>query len=259
VNGSWLLPMVGAAVLGSVHCIGMCGGLIAVSAQGATSTRDRLTAQLGYQAGRLLSYLALGVSAGLLGSAVDLAGQAAGLGKAAAIVSGFTMMLWGVWAMLEASGSKLAPKLPTLSILPARARVWLDRAQRQSPLGRSLLLGGASALLPCGFLYTFALAAAGTGSPLAGALVMGSLWLGNLPALLGFGLAVGGVLSRLKRHIPLLSAGAVFLLGLLTLSNRINLPAFAAASIAQVNERGAKSSPTLDMPADCPCHKGHRK
>jgi len=168
------------------------------------------------------------------------------------------MMLWGVWAMLEASGVKLAPRLPALQILPAAARVWLGRAQRQSPLGRAVLLGGASALLPCGFLYTFALAAAGTGSPLAGALVMGSLWLGNLPALLGFGLAIGGALSRLRRHIPLLSAGAVFGLGLLTLNQRINLPAFAAVSITRPSEMGATSSPPT-MPADCPCHRKHRQ
>jgi len=253
--------MLGAAVLGSLHCIGMCGGLIAVSTQGATTPRQRLSAQLGYQGARLASYLVLGVSAGFLGRALDLAGQAAGLGKAAAVVSGFAMMLWGLWAMLEASGSKLAPKLPAVRVLPAAARAWLGRAQRQSPFGRALLLGGASALLPCGFLYTFALAAAGTGSPLAGALVMGSLWLGNLPALLGFGLAIGGALSRLKRQIPLLSAGAVFALGLLTLNNRINLPAFAAASIRAETTGAAHGSlpPAPPMAADCPCHKKHRR
>jgi hypothetical protein len=248
--------MVGAGLLGSLHCIGMCGGLVAVSTQGATSGRERLAAQLGYQAARLTSYLALGVSAGLLGRALDLAGQAAGLGKAAAIVSGFAMMLWGVWAMLEASGVKLGRRLPTLSVLPARARHWLGRAQRQSPIARGVLLGGASALLPCGFLYTFALAAAGTGSPVAGALVMGSLWLGNLPALLGFGLVIGGALSRLRRHIPLLSAGTVFVLGLLTLNSRVNLPAFAAASVVKA---GAAQKLEPGMPADCPCHARHRQ
>jgi hypothetical protein len=250
--------MIGAGLLGSVHCIGMCGGLVAVSTQGASSARQRLLAQLGYQAARLASYLILGVSAGLLGRALDLAGRAAGLSKAAAIVSGLTMMLWGLWAMLEAGGVKLARRLPSIDILPAGARIWLGRAQRQSPLGRAILLGGASALLPCGFLYTFALAAAGTGSPIAGALVMGSLWLGNLPALLGFGIAIGGALSRLRRHIPLFSAAAVFALGLFTLNSRINLPAFAAASVTRASPPAAGAS-TPSMGADCPCHRKHRE
>lgn len=254
---AWLMPMIGAGLLGSVHCIGMCGGLVAVSTQGATSARQRLVAQLGYQAARLASYLTLGVSAGLLGRALDLAGRAAGLSKAAAIVSGLTMMVWGLWAMLEAGGVKLARRLPAIDVLPAGARLWLARAQRQSPLGRAVLLGGASALLPCGFLYSFALAAAGTGSPWGGALVMGSLWLGNLPALLGFGIAIGGALSRLRRHIPLFSAAAVFALGLFTLNSRINLPAFAAESVARASEPTSVAPPS--MGADCPCHRKHRK
>jgi uncharacterized protein len=258
VSVAWLMPMIGAALFGSLHCVGMCGGLIAVSTQGATTHRQRLAAQLGYQAARLASYLALGVSAGLIGRALDLAGQAAGLGRAAAIVSGLAMMLWGVWAMLDASGVRLTRRLPVLDLLPARARRWLGHAQRQSPLGRAVLLGGASALLPCGFLYTFALAAAGTGSPFAGALVMGSLWLGSLPALLGFGLAIGGVLSRVRRHLPLLSASTVFALGLFTLNNRINLPAFAAASVTRPSDTAASGS-VLSMPADCPCHGRHGK
>ncbi len=255
---TWLMPMLGAALLGSLHCIGMCGGLVAVSTQGAATTRQRVAAQLGYQGARLASYVALGVSAGLLGRAIDLAGRAAGLGRAAAIVSGVTMMLWGVWAMLEASGVELGRRLPALTLLPAAARVWLGRAQRQSPFGRAVLLGGASALLPCGFFYPFAPAAAGTGSPLGGALVMGSLWLGNLPALLGFGVAIGGALSRLRRHVPLLSAGAVFALGLFTLSSRVNVAAFAAASVTRASEAAA-APPALGMPADCPFHGKHRR
>lgn len=255
MNASWLIPMLGAGLLGGVHCIGMCGGLIAVSVQGASSSGERLRAQLAYHAARLVSYVALGVSAGFLGRALDLAGHAAGLGRSAAIVSGFAMMLWGTWSMLEASGVRFSFELPAFQLLPAGARIWLGRAQRRSPVGRALLLGGASALLPCGFLYTFALAAAGTGSPGGGALVMGALWLGNLPALLGFGLALGGVLSRVKRHIPLLSAAAVFALGLVTLNSRLNLPAFAVASVSATSATRAHRAPQTSMPTDCPCHK----
>jgi uncharacterized protein len=252
VTLSWLVPMVSAGLLGSVHCIGMCGGLIAVASDGAAGMKQRLAVQAGYQAARLSSYVVLGVVAGSVGRALDLAGQAAGLGKAAAVLAGATMTLWGLVAMLEATGT-LKRKLPGLR-LPPRAVAWLAGARQRPPLVRAVLLGGASALLPCGFLYAFALAAAATGSPFGGALVMGALWLGNLPALLGFGLLLGGVLSRMKRHIPLLSAAAVFVLGVVTLNSRVNVPAFAMASVV---------GPTATSPAaayaprarDCPCHK----
>lgn len=261
---AWLIPMVSAGALGSVHCVGMCGGLIAVASDGAAGAKQRLAVQGGYQGARLVSYLVLGVVAGSLGHALDLAGQAAGLGRSAAIFAGVIMMLWGLWSMLEAGGARLALRLPKLRLLPAPALAWLGRAGQRSPFWRATLLGGASAFLPCGFLYAFALAAAATASPLGGALVMGSLWLGNLPALLGFGLLIGGVLSRLRRHIPMLSAASVFALGLVTLNNRINLPAFAltaaASSLPREARAGApKTAPIPPMAADCPCHKKHAR
>jgi uncharacterized protein len=251
VIGAWLVPMVTAGVFGSAHCIGMCGGLIAVASDGAATTRERLTVQLGYQAARLASYVALGVTAGLLGRALDLAGQAAGLGKAAAVVAGVTMTLGGLWAMLEAGGARFKLKLPRVR-LPRFVAGGLASVRQRPPLVRAVLLGGASALLPCGFLYAFALAAAGTGNPLGGALVMAALWLGNLPALLGFGLLIASALSGVRRHIPLLSAASVFALGLFTLSSRVNVPAFALTGAVN-----APHSATAPMPADCPYHRKH--
>jgi uncharacterized protein len=250
---SWLVPVATAGALGSLHCVGMCGGLIAVASEGSCGTRQRLSVQLVYQTGRLASYLGLGVVAGTLGSALDLAGHAAGIGKAAAIVAGTTMVLWGLWAMLEAGGIKR--RLPQFRLLPRSVLTWLGGLRERPPMLRAAILGGSSALLPCGFLYGFALAAAATGSAARGAAVMGAFWLGNLPALLGFGFALSGALVKLRRHLPLLSAVTLFGFGVFTLNERINLPAFAFASIT-----GAQQPKTdaLPMPSDCPCHRKHR-
>lgn len=246
-----LLPVISAGLLGSLHCVGMCGGLLAVASDGAPGWRQRAGVQLAYQAARLASYVTLGVAAGALGHALDLAGRAAGVGKVAAVVAGGTMVAWGLLAMLRAAGVDLGRRLPSWRVLPTSLTSRLGRARRSSPLVRAGLLGGASALLPCGFLYAFAIAGAATGSPFGGGLVLASLWLGNLPALLGFGWLVSGALGRVKRHVPLLSAACVFALGVLTLSSRINLPALAAQSVT------TPAAPA--MPADCPYHRGHAK
>ena len=97
--------MLGAGFVGSVHCVGMCGGLIAVASDGANRAGQRLAMQGSYQGGRLASYLVLGLVAGALGHALDLAGQAAGVGKTAAVVAGLAMTVGGLWAMLEAGGA----------------------------------------------------------------------------------------------------------------------------------------------------------
>jgi uncharacterized protein len=256
VTSSWLFPMVSAGLLGSLHCIGMCGGLVAVASDGAVGLRQRAGVQLAYQAARLLSYLALGLAAGALGHALDFAGRAAGIGKVAAVVAGATMIVWGLLAMLSAAGVRLERRLPTIRLLPTSLLVRLGRARQGSPLLRAGLLGGASALLPCGFLYAFAIAGAATGSPLGGALVLGALWLGNLPALLGFGWLLSGAVGRIKRHVPLLSAASVFALGVVTLNSRINLPALAAQSVTKPAAAATVGPP---MPADCPYHRGHAK
>jgi len=253
VSIGWLLPVAAAGAVGSLHCVGMCGGLIAVGSEGSGSARQRLSVQLVYQAGRLASYLALGTVAGVLGQALDLAGRAAGLGRVGAVVAGSTMALWGLWAMFGAAGVNL--RLPRLRLLPPGAFSWLGRLHKLPPALRALLLGGSSALLPCGFLYGFALAAAASGSAVKGAAVMAAFWLGNLPALLGFGFLLSGALVRLRRHLPMVSAATLFALGVLTLNERVHLPAFAAPSIAAPSRAGAALP--LPMPADCPCHRKH--
>jgi len=253
---SWLVPVATAGALGSLHCVGMCGGLIAVASEGSCGSRQRLSVQLVYQSGRLLSYLALGLIAGSLGRALDLAGHAAGIGKAAAIVAGATMVLWGLLAMLEAGGVRR--RLPRLRLLPERVLTWLGGLRDRPPVVRAAVLGGASALLPCGFLYGFALAAAATGSAGRGAAVMAAFWLGNLPALLGFGFVLSGALSKLRRHLPLLSAATLFGLGVFTLTDRINLPAFAVQSVLGSSSKDPQAL-ALPMPADCPCHRKHHR
>lgn len=255
---TWLLPMVTAAAVGSVHCVGMCGALVAVASDGSHGARQRFSVLAGYQGARLLSYVLLGVTAGALGRALDLAGKAAGLGEAAAIVAGSIMLVGGALSMMQALGGLRSVRLPKLRLVPAGVTRWLGRAHQKPPLVRAALLGAASALLPCGFLYAFALAGAATGSPVGGALVMGALWLGSAPALLGFGMLIGGVLSRVKRHVPLLSAASVCLLGLLTLNLRVNLPAFALESVTRATATKA-AAPAPPSAKDCPCHRKHAR
>ncbi|HEY2410077.1 MAG TPA: sulfite exporter TauE/SafE family protein [Polyangiaceae bacterium] len=248
MNAGLLVPVVVASVLGSVHCAAMCGGLVAASSAGTSSGASRFGTSLAYNAARLTSYVALGAIAGGLGRAVDLAGKAAGVAHVAAVVAGLTMMGWGLWAMLETQGVRLGKlRVRTPSVFSGL----FARLHARPPLVRALLLGGASALLPCGWLYAFVLSAAGTGSAWNGAAVMAAFWAGNAPMLLGLGVLLSGVLSRVRSHVPLLSAAAILSVGLYTVVSRASLPAFALPGLA-----GA--STTLPSSAhDCPCHRKH--
>lgn len=246
-----LVPVAAASLLGSVHCAAMCGGFVAVAGDGVRGGARVLT-QLVYNVGRLLSYLALGALAGALGRAVDLAGTAAGIGRLAAIVSGSLMIVWGLGALLETQGVRV---LRGRVSLPQRLTRGLASLRGWPPVWRALALGLATTVLPCGWLYAFAVTAAGTGSPLSGALLMAAFWAGNAPMLLGLGVVLSAAIGRIRRHVPVLSAAVILFVGLFTVTVRANLPAFAARSVICNTAHGAPAVPTA---GDCPCHRKQR-
>ena len=130
-----------ASLLGSVHCAGMCGGFIAFYAgSDATGGRARWFGHLAYSGGRLLTYSILGVFAGWLGRAVDLAGSFAGVGRIAAVLAGLSMVAWGSVGVLRALGLSL-PRLP----LPARLERLYGRSLQtmrgRPPVVRAAILG----------------------------------------------------------------------------------------------------------------------
>ena len=231
-----------ASLVGSLHCAGMCGPLVAFCSAGKGHGGGSLAA---YHLARLVGYLLLGVLAGALGAAVDLGGEAAGLGRVAAILAGGVMILSGLGALFGGrqaawraarSGRAAGPGLVGRVV----SRL-ISRAKDLSAAGRALAIGGISAFLPCGWLYAFAAAAAGTGSPTKGVLVMGAFWLGTVPILLGLGLGVAGLLAGLRarapRLIPTLVSVSLVALGIFTLSGRWSVPSFAETMGPDAGER----------------------
>ncbi len=217
-----LAPVFVASLLGSAHCAGMCGPFVCLYAS-ERSPRSGLT-HVAYNGGRLVSYLSLGILAGLAGSGLDRAGALAGIPRVATILAGFLMVLWGTVTLASGLGRRLP-----MPAVPASIRRLLSEAvqrlQRHPPLVRALGLGLVTTLLPCGWLYAFVALAAGTGSALTGGLVMAVFWLGTLPMLTALGLVAGRALGPFRRRLPMVSAAVLVLLGLWTLAGRVRLHA----------------------------------
>jgi sulfite exporter TauE/SafE len=202
-----------ASLVGSTHCAGMCGGFVAFCAG-----TDRASASLAtYHLTRLAVYALLGVGAGALGTAVDLAGRAAGLQSIAAIAAALVMIGWGAARLLHLHGRPLpVPRW----LAQASTRV-LRHLHGKPPLVRAALVGLATGLLPCGWLYTFAVMAAGTGRPTTGALVMTVFWAGTLPMLTAVGLGIRAATGPLARRLPMITALAVVVAGFASLAMRL--------------------------------------
>ncbi len=216
---SALLWMVLAgSLLGSLHCVGMCGGFVAFCANGVA--RGRGAAVLGaYHAGRLSGYGALGALFGGLGTGLDAIGAFAGVQRAAAAAGGALILLWGVHSLLVARGFRL-PSLRSPALAARWARAGIARVAGMPPARRALAIGLCTALLPCGWLYAFVFLAAGTGSALGGALTMAVFWAGSLPALAALGAGVHLLAPRVRRHFPALAALALVVAGSFALFER---------------------------------------
>ena len=215
------LTVLGASLVGSLHCAGMCGGFVAFYA-GAGGRRPGL-GHAAYNLGRLAAYATLGALAGVLGAALDLAAAPAGFERGAALLAGALIALWGMRTLLETAGVRVARIEPPAALRGAVVR-GVAAVAAQPPVTRALVIGLLTGLLPCGWLYAFIVTAAGTGDPLRGAGLMAVFWLGTLPVMAGLGVAVQTLAGGFRRWVPAVCAVAMIVVGLLAVAGRARAP-----------------------------------
>jgi len=195
---SSLLTAFLVGLLGGVHCIGMCGGIVTALSLGSPKQRGgeaHWRFLLAYNLARITSY---SVAGALLGGVGWLAAHWSGLHQvqlllrwlAAFFMLGLGLYLGGRW----------------------RGLVWLERIggpvwERLEPLGRRLipvrsptqafLLGLVWGWLPCGLVYSVLVWSISTADPVYGAALMLSFGLGTLPNLL----VMGAMAERLSARV----------------------------------------------------------
>ncbi|WP_201583739.1 sulfite exporter TauE/SafE family protein [Psychrobacter jeotgali] len=182
--------------LGSPHCLGMCGGLVAAFSLSmkdvSPAKRRRLIAT--YHFGRLTSYSVLGLIAGIVGTTVLeplMKGNSTPrilLGLVLAFV-GITMLGAPFLAKLERVGMRFWQFLS-----PVRQKVF--------PLNtypRALAAGLLWGYLPCGLVYGALLIAVVAHNPLGGAALMFVFGLGTVPMLVATHETVGWLRDKIGR------------------------------------------------------------
>ena len=221
-----------ASLLGSMHCAGMCGAFVAfaVGLDDPEAARTRARLHAAYNAGRLTTYVTLGAIAGSLGSALDLAGSMVGLSRVAAMLAGATLVVFGGMHLLRAIGVRIAPARPP-RFMQTGLRAAHQAAMSLPPGRRALVIGLMTTLLPCGWLYAFVFAAAGTGSAATGALTMAVFWLGTLPILIGVGASIRAISGPLTARLPVVLPLLVILAGLFTIFSRLGVSPEALVAV----------------------------
>ncbi|OBS08152.1 sulfite exporter TauE/SafE family protein [Acidihalobacter prosperus] len=218
-------------LLGGVHCVGMCGGIVGALGLGMSPARQSrivtaLPVLLAYNLGRIASYTLAGALAGGVGwyaaqlvsvhRAQLVLGVAAGLFMVA--LGLYLAGLWRGLAEVERLGGHVWRRIEPLGrrLLPVRG-----------PL-QALGLGAVWGWLPCGLVYSVLIWALASGGPLRGALLMLCFGLGTLPNLLAMGVFAAR-LARLARRVwvRVLAGGLVAGFGVLSLLRWLPLPPHA--------------------------------
>jgi hypothetical protein len=232
-----LLSVLGASLLGSVHCAAMCGGFVCLYSSTGPTRHTGAASHAAYNAGRLVSYLLLGALAGSVGHGVDRIGGVAGVGRLAAIIAGALMVVWGGTTLLAALGVRMRSRLAPRALQAALTSL-LVRFRYESPTVRGAATGLLTTLLPCGWLYVFVATAGGTGRVLDAMLIMFVFWLGTLPMMVTIGLGAQRMFGAFQRRLPLAAAGAAVVLGLLSMAGRMTASPFMHHGHAEVVRAG---------------------
>ncbi len=231
-----------ASLAGSGHCAGMCGAIMAFAVGvGEQGVRGRVRAHLAYHSGRLVMYSVVGVAAGGFGAAANLGGSAIGVQRIAALVAGTLMVGAGVSLIARRHVGRMF-NIP----IPSRWQRFIERLHRLAfalpPAKRALVIGALTPMLPCAWLYLFALVAAGTGSPVYGGAVMFVFALGTMPVLALLGAGLQTMLGPLRARLPVVTALLVIASGVMTLAGRVSLPLFVTPAMATQGPEGAGSA-----------------
>ena len=207
---STLVSAFSIGLLGSAHCIGMCGGItsaLSLSLKGRSQAHIA-GLMLSYHSGRILSYALAGTLLAGIGWYLGDLNPAVKMSLryiAAIMMIAMGLYLTGWWrglTKLEQLGQTLWRRIQPLSknLLPIRS------------CGSALFLGMLWGWLPCGLVYSNLALAASQGSIINGALVMVAFGLGTLPAVFLTGLFSRQLHNIVQATITRNIAGAMIIL-----------------------------------------------
>ncbi len=176
-------------LMGSLHCVGMCGGITATLTNAVPAARQNSWLvkgiyQLAYNCGRITSYAIAGALVGWIGAGLyhqlaptNLIGLRVFAGIMLILLGLYISNWWRILTRFEQLGAGLWRRISPLT----RRLLPVDTPIKAYALG--ILWGW----LPCGLVYSSLALAMSSGSAGAGALTMLAFGLGTFPALISVG------------------------------------------------------------------------
>jgi len=219
-----------AGVLGSFHCIGMCGGFpIAISAVPKKCHARKLSSHMLYNFGRTFTYTFLGVLTGFLALKIDESQSIVSGQVIISSIAGVFMIYLGLQITRLIGEKKIPGFSPFYNLLKKIMATFLNHKS----ISGSFYLGIFNGVLPCPLVYAFLFTAAASGSPVKGALIMFSFGLGTIPTMFSLG-SLGEVITpKFRTRLSRMPGFLVLIFGVITI---------ARAFLPYISELGHKGS-----------------
>lgn len=208
----WWLIMLGG-LLGSSHCVGMCGGFAALVGLRHNTLAKNFRAQLVFSGGRLMSYATLGAAAGFAGNRlIESLPAIINVPAALCLVAGLLLVREGFLATgllrrnmagASTSGCLFGPVFSTILKTPGARHTFVA--------------GIVTGLLPCGLVYAFVSLAASSGDLMQGSSTMLAFGAGTVPLMVITGCGAALLSANTRQRLWQLAAWSVIATGLLTL------------------------------------------
>ena len=198
-------------LLGSFHCVGMCGPIAFMLPVDRSNTFKKITQIAIYHFGRLLAYSIIGLVFGLIGKSLYIFGFQQQL----SIIIGVLMIL--VVLIPQQTFNKYNFSKPIYRLI-SKVKSALGSAMKKKTMDTFLTIGFLNGFLPCGLVYMALFAAIAGGNAINGILYMAVFGLGTIPLMtttIYFSQFLKGkARQRIQKAIPVfvILIGALFIL-----------------------------------------------
>jgi sulfite exporter TauE/SafE len=205
-----------AGVLGSGHCLGMCGALVSGYFMSAGKTRSYLP-YLAYQLTRIFVYTLVGFAAAALGFVLVSSGM---FGK----IQSFLQMFIGSVVIILAMGILgWIPWQGSFRLIPMNVlRKGYASARQKGPVLGAMIAGFLNGLMPCPLTFAMAVKATSAATVLEGGALMLVFGAGTLPTMLLVSVAFGKLGARVRGLMLKSAAFIMIFMGLNTFYNGLN-------------------------------------
>jgi sulfite exporter TauE/SafE len=203
-------------LVGSLHCIGMCGPIVVALPLKKHNILSKITGTVLYNSGRVFTYSILGILFGLLGRGIHLAG-----------FQQWTSILLGIVMITSVLFPFVFREKITIGGLfkgfAARLILRLKKLFTDRSYFSLLMIGLLNGLLPCGLVYIAIAGAINSGDVISGAIFMMLFGFGTIPLLMVATLASDAIGQRIRFKMQRVVPYFVFMLGVLFILRGMSL------------------------------------